>query len=230
MAKSLQDMKAGNKILAGQLAAGLPPLTRLALAYAPGGVRPALTLIFALDARMAGIVRGSREPALAQLRLAWWRERLAAGAGGGAGQDPLLALLAAWPGESAALAGLADGWEEMTGAAPLQGSAFIGLAEARAGALAALAEDDVSASAARRMARNWALLDLAMHLSDPRERDAALKLAREQDWRWQKLPRGLRPLAVLHGLAARTIQGENPDMGSGPLALLCAMRIGLFGR
>ena len=223
-------MKASDESLATDLAGTLPALTRLALAYAPPGFRPPLTLIFALDARMAGIVRGSREAMLAQLRLAWWRVRLTAGAGGGPASDPLLALLASWPGETAPLAGLADGWEPMTGAAPLPESAFAQLADARAGAFAALAGDQASARSARRMARNWALADLATHLGDPREREAALVLARSQDWRVERLPRGLRPLAVLHGLAARTIRMESPALNPGPGALLCAMRIGLFGR
>ena len=204
----------------------LPLLQRLALSYAPAATRVPLLALLVLDARLAGIVRGSREPMLAQLRLAWWREQLGAGSVSLGGNDPLLALLQSWPGPTPVLAGLSDGWEAMTGPAPLPDAAFLTLAGARAAAFAALAEGPD----ALRMGRNWALADIAGHLGDPRERAAALALARGQDWRQARLPRALRPLAVLHGLAARTIWRDNPAMMPSPGATLAAMRIGLLGR
>ncbi len=209
---------------------GLPPLLRLALAYAPARSRSDLATFFALDARLAGIVRAAREPMLAQLRLAWWREQLAGAPQGPGLADPLLAALAEWPGPRQSLAGLAEGWEAMTGAAPLPSSAFAALAEARATALAGLAGSEAARAEALRTGRNWALYDIAGHLGDPRERAAALELARAQDWRAARLPRSLRPLAVLHGLAARTIWHDSPAAGPTPRAALVAVRIGLFGR
>ncbi len=224
-------MKAGDKDLVTQPVGVLPVQQRLALAYATRGSRAPLTLLFALDQRLASIVRNSREPMLAQLRLAWWRESLAGGAAqGGRGADPLLALVSHWSGPLAPLAALADGWEGLTGSAPLPQSTFVQLAEARAGAFAALAPGEPAASTAHRMGLGWALVDIAAHLSDPRERETVLVLARSQNWRWQRLPRGLRPLAVLHGLAAQAIRMETPVMSSGPGMLLRAMRIGLTGR
>lgn len=208
----------------------LPPRVRLALSYAPSSSRGALLAFFALDLRLAGIVRGSREPMLAQLRLAWWREQIGQDASAPSGNDPLLKVLTAWPGPRDALAGLTDGWEAMIGAAPLPDGAFGALANARAAALAALAETSAHCAAALRMGRNWALADIAEHLSDPRERDAVFTLARAQDWHLEPLPRALRPLAVLHGLARRTIQDDNPQEQLTPLALLAAMRIGLLGK
>jgi len=56
-----------------ELLDSLGPLNRLALAYAPQSTRLPLLALLALDMRLAGIVRNSREPMLAQLRLAWWR-------------------------------------------------------------------------------------------------------------------------------------------------------------
>ncbi len=208
----------------------LAPLQRLALAYAPPATRDALLMLLALDARLAGIVRSSREPMLVQIRLAWWREQISCDVPAPGGSDPLLAALRAWPGSPQALAGLADGWEAMTGAAPLPTSAYEMLATARAAAFAALAETERQREAAQRMGRNWALADIAEHLSDQRERADALALARAQDWRPERLPRGLRPLAVLHGLAARAIRRDNQSEQLTPLALLAAMRIGLLGR
>ncbi len=210
--------------------ATLPPLQRLALAYAPAASRPAMVGLFALDARLADIVRHSHEPMLAQLRLAWWREQLSGTSAGPGSGDPLLALLNNWPGSRAALAGLADGWEAMTGPPPLPESAFATLAEARGTAFAALADSPDEAAIALRMGQSWALADIAAHLSDPRERDAVLALVRGRDWRWQRLPRQLRPLAVLHGLAARTDWQTNDAVSQTPGALLAAIRIGITGR
>jgi phytoene synthase len=207
----------------------LPPLQRLALAYAPAATREPWLALLALDARLAAIVRSSREPMLAQLRLAWWREQLGGSGGAAAVGDPLLEALQEWPGSKAVLAKLADGWEAMTGSAPLPASAFAALAESRGRAFAALADTD-SSRAALRMGRNWALADIAAHLSDPGERKAALALAREQNWRQERLPRGLRVLAVLHGLAARTVFRDNPVAVLTPGAAFAAIRIGLLGR
>ena len=204
----------------------LPVLQRLALAYAPASDRLALLGLLALDARLSGIVRNSHEPMLAQLRLAWWRESLA---GSGRG-DPLLAALENWPGSRDALTGLVEGWEAMTGVAPLPPAAFLALAEARGRGFAALAGEGTPREAALRLGRNWALADIAMHLSHPAERQAALDLARAQDWQRSALPRGLRPLAVLHGLAANEISKDAPALAINPRAVLTAMRIGLIGR
>jgi hypothetical protein len=61
-----------------------------------------------------------------------------------------------------------------------------------------------------------------------------LALVRNQDWRWQRLPHKLRPLAVLHGLAARTNwqakDALHMSIALTPAALLAAVRIGMTGR
>ena len=208
----------------------LPPVQRLALSYAPRAGRESLLGLLALDARLAAIVRSAREPMLAQLRLAWWREQLSAERSGRPGSDPLLAELGRWPGKRAALVSLSEGWEALTGDAPLPPAAFEALAEARAAAFAELATGPAERAAAERMARNWALADIAGRLSHPDERDAAVALALAQDWRREPLSPALRPLAVLHGIARRTIaggfQGEAISMSS----FATAVRIGLFGR
>lgn len=216
--------------MSSHLLDAMPPLQRLALAYAPEPSRSHLLAFFSLDARLAGIVRSSREPMLAQLRLAWWREQLGTEQSRADLKDPLLAALQAWPAPLETLAALADGWEAMTGPAPLPANAFGQLAACRAAAMAVLAGTEAESEAALRMGHNWALADIAAHMSDPRERETALNLARERDWRGARLPRRLRPLAVIHGLAARAIRSDNPDLTLTPVAALLAMRIGLFGR
>jgi phytoene synthase len=42
----------------------------------PRGERAALTALWKLEARLFGVVALRREPVLAQIKLAWWRERL----------------------------------------------------------------------------------------------------------------------------------------------------------
>lgn len=208
----------------------LPPAHRLTLAYARGKARNRLLGFFALDARLAGIVRNSREPMLAQLRLAWWREQLSAEPATVPRGEPLLELLEEWKEDRMLLAGLADGWEGLVGEAPLPLAAFEGLAEGRAAALAALDGHQSLPDAAPRMARNWALADLSARLSHPGERASVRDLALSQDWTQSPLPRNLRPLAMLHGLAARNLAAEQPVHVLGGRSMLAMVRIGLMGR
>lgn len=215
-----------------ELIATLPPPHRLALAYAPKGTADAWLALLALDARLAGVVRGAREPVLGQLRLAWWRERL--GETGLPRGEPLLALLEPWGERRASLVALVDGWEAMLGEAPLEVAALEELAEGRAKAVAALAivcGHGKQAETVHRLARGWGLGDLAAHLSHPQELAAVWALGGEHDWRSARLPRGLRPLLVLHGLARREC-GRKRAKGrrsSGIVALLAGMRLGILG-
>lgn len=202
---------------------GLALRQRLALAYAPKADRARYAAIFALDARLAGILRHSREPMLAQIRFAWWRETLQSDTARWPAGEPLLAAVIAAFTDPRVLASLVDGWEAMTGPAPLGSDAFLALANARA---AVLAGDDAPG---QRAARAWALADIALHLSHPQEREAALALARAADCRPARLPRPLRPLAVLRALAARDLRKGLIDDRISPAGLLAAMRAGLLG-
>ena len=216
----------------------LGPAERLALAYASVRARPLWLGMLALDARLAGVIRnatqGGREPMLAQIKLAWWRERLAEPHDAMPKGEALLAALGAWGGAHGRLIALVDGWEALLGAAPLSGEALAVWVTGRAQACAGLAEVlgvavGVSArmDAVERMARGWALGDLVPHLGDPQERTAAEGLARAQDWTGARMPRAMRPLSVLYGLARRTARDGRPAAGTG--ALLTAMRLGISG-
>ncbi|MEZ5737879.1 MAG: hypothetical protein R3E09_19115, partial [Novosphingobium sp.] len=147
--------------------------------------------------------------------------------------EPLLQILQDWEGGSQPLVGLINGWEEMTGEAPLASSALEALADARAKAFVALADQFGTAAdrePALRLGQNWALADIAAHLSHPEERRVASQLARARDWRVTPMSRNMRPLAILHGLAARaTRRGENLHELS-PSAMFTVLRLGFFGR
>ncbi|MFA7603004.1 MAG: squalene/phytoene synthase family protein [Novosphingobium sp.] len=202
----------------------LPPVQRLALAYAPARAREPTLALLALDTRLAGIVRNSHEPSLAQLRLAWWREQLRVPAAEWPRGEPLLMALRSWQGRHVALAALVDGWEYLTGAAPLPDADMLAFAAGRGEAFAALA-DVVGAGheAAARLGRRWALADLAANVSNAQERQVAARLLAAEA-RPPRVARALRPLAVLHGLALRR-------PGSAPtLTVLAALRLGLLGR
>ena len=214
----------------------LPIVLRLALSYAPVLARePALALL-ALDTRLAAILRAAREPMLAQLRLTWWREQLKAEPSSWPKGDPLLAALRSWGDRREALVALIDGWEALTAPAPLPAEALSELAAARGAAFAALAEI-VGAPADRenasRLGTNWALADLAGHLSDPEEHGRAVALARDRDWRRAALSRRMRPLVVMHGLASRALRRHDAVDGVGPRTVatwLTALRLGVIGR
>jgi phytoene synthase len=70
--------------------------------------------------------------------------------------------------------------------------------------------------------------DLAANLSDPVERSAAIAAADLQPR--CGLPRSLRPLSVLAGLAHRSLEQGGTPLVSGPGALLRAVRLGITGR
>lgn len=207
----------------------LPPERRLALAYAPGPARPLMLGLFALDTRLGGIVRAAREPMLGQLKLSWWRDRLGAVQVPTSPGEPLLELLLQWGDQRAALAGLVDGWELLLDEGQIGAAALSGFAEARACACAALARrlGLTQEAEAARAGHDWALAELKLGLSDPAEIVAIDALLREREWRPVRLPRGLRPLQVLHGLSRRK-QGAGLLL-TGPGDGLVAVRLGLLG-
>jgi phytoene synthase len=63
---------------------------------------PGVAVLSCLDVRLAGVVRGAREPMLGQLKLAWWRDRLGGDPESWPKGEPLLASLKAWGAEARA--------------------------------------------------------------------------------------------------------------------------------
>ena len=207
------------------------PTEALVLAWQPRASRPALAALFALDQRLAGVVSRAREPMLAQVRLAWWREQLGEGASAVAAGEPLLAELAAhWGAKTAELQSLIDGWEQLLGDAPLDDSPLNGFADGRGRALAAfavLAGAGEHRYAVHAAGRCWALADMASRSSDARERELARSLGRNEPIAPIR-PRSLRGVAVLGGLSRLALQRGVPLL-EGRGAALAAMRLGLFG-
>lgn len=214
------------------LLATLPLSQRLALAYAPSAARLPTLAVFALDTRLAGLLRHSKEPMLAQLRLAWWRESLERDASEWPAGEPLLAALRSWNGQHKALSALVDGWEALTGAAPLPPEALAQMVEGRGAAFGALASAlgrPEEAQAAATIGRKWAMTDLATRLRDKNESEAVRVMIAADDRRRPRVSRSLRPLLVLHGLAQTRLARGAEKGAQSPAALLKAMRLGILG-
>lgn len=182
---------------------GLPPLERLAASYAPVATRPLWIGYFALEQRLADAARDGRDAIMIQLRLAWWRDRLGEDVTHWPKGEPLLATLGPWNPARAALAALVDGYEALHVGEEGPGA----LDAARVGVMAALARlsDIADGVAVEQAAREWRGLTPPAG-SAPR------------------LPRAMRPLALLRGMALR---GEG---GPPFVQFLAALRLGLLGR
>lgn len=206
----------------------LPPPWRLALAYAPASARSFWLSFMALDVRLAGVVRGAREPMLGQMKLAWWRDRFNADPQSWPQGEPLLTSLRDWGEEARGLVALVDGWETMLGEWGDGSGPVEALTQGRVAGIEALAKvlGVPDGEGLATMARGWAAMDLVSHLGDPQERAEAIASFGELDWRRRHLPRAMRPLTVLHGLARRESRGKE---GSSPMALLHAIRLGILG-
>jgi phytoene synthase len=207
----------------------LPLPQRLALAYTPARSRPATLALLALDARLAAVLRGRREPIAAQLRLAWWRDRLASPPAEWPAGEPLLEALRRWR-EPAALGPLVDGWEALL-AEELSPATIAEFADGRGQAFAALAHElgAPASDAAAQAARTWALADLASNMAEGEERNLVLASARALP-PVPRLAPPLRPLAVLAGLGAAALAAGGRPLLAGPGSALRALRIGLAGR
>ena len=206
----------------------LPAPQRLALSYAPLSARGPTLALLALDRRLAELLRRRGEPVLAQVRLAWWRDTLAADPHGWPEGEPLLALLRGWR-DPAPLVALVNGWEALL-SERLEPAAIAEFVSGRAAGFAQLAcELGGDPGPAAAPGRLWALGDLAAHLADPAERAAAIEIASHFP-RNVELPRPLRPLAVLAGLARRSLARGGTPLLDGPGAALTAIRLGITGR
>ena len=205
----------------------LPPPQRLALSYAPSVARRPTLALLVLDARLGAALRQRGEPVLAQMRLAWWRDMLRSPVSAWPVGEAVLGLLRTWR-EPDTLISLVDGWEALLGEM-LDEAAINGFASGRAQAFAQLARElGCDSRPAESSARLWALGDLAANLSDPAERSAAIAAA---DLQLRcGLPRSLRPLSVLAGLAHRSLEQGGTPLLNGPGALLRAVRLGITGR
>ncbi|KLI64109.1 hypothetical protein [Aurantiacibacter marinus] len=210
----------------------LPLSHRLALSYAPASAKPDILALLALDARLAGIVRGDGEAIIAQMKLAWWRDRLGSEPENWPLGEPLLARLQDWSGDVSRLVALVDGWEVLLSEV-LDRSAITIFCRGRSMAWSALADgllETGTNAPIERAAKEASLLDLSQNLSQGEEADLARDLCAKENWEHIMLPRKLRPLAVLHALSRRALKDNRPHLLDGGGAMALAMRVGITGR
>lgn len=211
----------------------IQPALRIALAWQPAHTRQPWEAVFAFDAHLARVVSQAREGVLAQVRLAWWRDRLGEPPNARPAGNLLLAALGEnLAGMEAELIALVDGWEELLGEYPLSERALTAFADGRAAAFdaaarAGQAEPD-AAERASKTGRRWALADFAFRTRDEAERAKAFAVA-DSTGPVGLMPRQLRGIAVLGALADRAIARREPVL-AGRAAPLFALRVGLTGR
>ena len=208
------------------------PAVGLALAYARQETRPVFEDLFALDRRLADAVRQASEPIIAQLKLAWWRDRFAQSPAEWPKGEPLLARLAAWDADVSQLGRLVDGWEALLVEGPLTEDAIGSFVQGRADAwtVAAAALGYPRAPAPDHAALLWAYTDLAQHCSSAEDAQRVHQFAQSTLARpLPRLPGALRPFAVLGALGVRSLRKRRPIL-SGPGDFLVGVRAGMLGR
>lgn len=168
----------------------IAPLPRLLASYA-GRAAAWHRLLWAYDARLADVVRTTREPMLGQMRLTWWHEALSDKTGVKGKGDPLMDALRARPELIAArdaMLAMIDGWEALLDPLPLDESILRSYATGRGGGLFRALDGNADAEAGAL----WALWDLSGHIGDEVTASRAIEVAR-----------GYLPVRVSGGKAVR---------------------------
>lgn len=227
---------AGTPVLPAPLPALADPERALAISYAPISARSGLHALLALDAVLGGIVRGDRDPMVAQLRLTWWFEALVGLDTAPPPAEPILATVAQGilpHGISgASLAQTIDGWEILLEPHAPDDAALRRFAEARAvlfgGAARVLGHPGGPALAAA--GQGWALIDLARQVRDPSIAARSQALARavlvHAPRYWSPGLRALGAMAMLaRGDANRPLDQQHPVGSPGRVARMAWHRL-----
>lgn len=209
----------------------LDPDRRLALAYVPARLRPALEALWRLDVTFASVLATAKDRMVGRIRLAWWREALERLDREAPPPEPVLQALAAHvlaAGVAGAeLAAMEEGWAMLLADRPLTAGELDLYASARGGLLfrfsARLLGDP--AFAVEQAGGRWALADLARHSRDPGEVDLG------EPGPKAKWPRALRPLGMLAALARRDAKrrGLSWERQGSPARMLLMARHRLTG-
>lgn len=204
---------------------------RIATSYAPAYARPAIATLLSLEAQFAKFVFTASEPILAQMRLAWWRDRFAQPRDQWPVGNPMLAQLAEWNADTSEFGKVVDGWEALLANSPPNSSDFEAYRRGRGAGWQVLARHlglDFDEAAIAQASERWSMADTAASLGDPDARDAATREGRKLA-KPPRLPRALRTLTVLDAIGRRAL-----DSGAAPLSrpsdLVAVLRHGLTGR
>lgn len=197
------------------------PERALALTYAPPESRASLAALFGLDDALAALLRSTTEPAVAQIRLAWWRERLSEL---GLAAPPAMPVLQSVSDQIVArgivgdrLVAIVEGWEVLIERDRLDRDALSQFAVQRGGGLFAVGAELLGAESAPGAGEGWALADLAKHLTTQDEAMLAREMAIEYLGRTSRWPRRTRALGALAAMARMDMDlpmGIKPPIGS----------------
>jgi len=187
--------------------------------YWPVELRGAFDALFGIDDAMGDVVAKATEPALAAIKLAWWRERLQELDAGKVPAEPRLQAVAeellTRNIAGASLAELEDGWAALLEADPepervaAHGARLFGMASSMLGVADPMIEI---------AGRFYALVRLGHRPL------AAPELA------GHKFPAALRPLSALAALAARDAERLTPEPEGTPGRAWLLLRHRLTGR
>ena len=203
----------------------MAPECRFALAYA-GKRREAFAALFALDHRLARAAREASEPIIAQMKLAWWRDRFAQPVADWPKGEPLLQALSLWGDDAARLHALVDGWESFAVAGEAGGARdLIAGREAAWLGIAGMLDDRHAPCSVGFAAARYTLAALRDDGFGP---PANLIAEAREAKKPLSLPRTLRPFALLGALGERALRTGRPLLGGTP-ALALALRVGLTG-
>ena len=180
----------------------ITPIQRLVLGSAGKGASRAET-IFALDNECARIAVVAKEPLMAQIRLAWWRDGLNAREAVSAHRSPIMDALRGiddFESIREGLVAIIDGWEELI---LWDGADAADMLERYAGGRGRglfVALHPARAERSAHWGRLWALWDLSGHLADEvlgREciGQGHVLLEQDRDLSGARLPRMLAMLA-----------------------------------
>lgn len=151
------------------------PERALALGYAPADRRRTLAALFALDATLAKLTLGTREPLVAQMRLTWWYEALSGLSGAPPPAHPILRALHGARVQGVALAAMTEGWERLLD--DPDETALAAFAESRAVLFRVGGEMLGAPDSAKTAGEGWALADLARLTARPETRALATRMA-----------------------------------------------------
>ncbi|MEP9360646.1 hypothetical protein [Sphingomonas sp. KR3-1] len=198
------------------------PERDLILTYAQPAGRAGLAALLALDDALGKLLRTTREPALGQMRLAWWREALEKLDRAPAPAEPVLKALEAdvlrHGVTGASLVPIVHGWEVLIEEELMNEDAMRRFGEGRghlftaAGTLLGSRGDPLAEAG-----QGWAIADLARNLEAEGERATARDLARPllaaaAKAKWSRQGRALGALAH----RARLDLAEAPQPAGAP--------------
>lgn len=201
------------------------PERAIILTYAPSKQRDGLRALLALDDALAQLLRTTTEPALGQMRLAWWRESLERLDHQPAPAEPVLTAIATHilPAgiKGAELAQIVHGWEVLVEEEHLGEAELARFGEGR-GHLFQIAGRLFGANETAHLlsgGKGWALGDLAVHLQAAEEasearKQAGVALAAAFSARWPKRARALGAMAHIARMNLALPEGEGPAIGA----------------